>query len=697
MCTRFNSPRFLFILTLSSVLLITTLSFAQFSVVSSVPVNGTAGVDTAATFSITFSNTVDTSAHFPFPEDFFINLLLYPDSLIGSPDSITMSPDLKTVYIHNLHLAENTQYLFVVVNAVSQGGDSLDMPASLVFSTGSSLPTGQVSGTVSYPGNTPAGAMVGLFDANPFSEEESDPKVGIVVPAPDGNYTIDYVPAGTYWVVGIKDFYVDRWGEIEIRDGSALGSYDANNDLMPDSVTVSTGSQVSGIDISLSKVFSQTARDPFPMVEASAQSWASDAAAIGLGGDLDETGNSLFWQYGFYSPSLMEERTWIIAGNFMAITPTAWEENDTTALPLNWLNSDTVMTIAEAAGGSNFRQQYSDADSYGFLGYPDFTSKENAKRIETLPAIRLNIKRKISITHALPAGFNGAPVGQLPAVWYIDYYSDTSGHSLNIVIDAVTGEILNTPTTAAPAAQNALAAAQIWASDAKLWGVYGNWSSVDSDGTTQWWNCVYYSPSLDSLQMVAMQGQYPMFYGDPGWTAPDTLTLPDLWIDSDSAIAVAEAAGGATYRQTNDSVFVQAELTRWWYGPDPSKSVWKFIYYSTTAPDEEYLVDAVNGNLVSIGDDFQSGLVAHRLRLFPSYPNPFNPATQIRYHIPRASKVEIAVYNMLGQKISVLVNRKQTAGEHEVVWKPQGLASGPYLIRLQSGNQQAVRKVVYMK
>ncbi|OPX33140.1 hypothetical protein B1H10_06475 [candidate division KSB1 bacterium 4484_188] len=188
-----------------------------------------------------------------------------------------------------------------------------------------------------------------------------------------------------------------------------------------------------------------------------------------------------------------------------------------------------------------------------------------------------------------------------------------------------------------------------------------------------------------------------MFYGDPGWTAPDTLTLPDLWIDSDSAIAVAEAAGGATYRQTNDSVFVQAELTRWWYGPDPSKSVWKFIYYSTTAPDEEYLVDAVNGNLVSIGDDFQSGLVAHRLRLFPSYPNPFNPATQIRYHIPRASKVEIAVYNMLGQKISVLVNRKQTAGEHEVVWKPQGLASGPYLIRLQSGNQQAVRKVVYMK
>lgn len=699
MYSGFNSSRFLFIMIFSSILLFTTLSFAQFTVVSSLPANGTTGVDTATTLSITFSDPIDTTAHFPFPGEFFLNLFFYPDSLIGSPDSITMSPDLKTVYIHNLHLTGNTQYWFVVINAVNQSGDSLDMPASLVFSTGTSLPTGQVSGTVSYPGNTPAGVMVGLFDSNPFGEAESEPVVGVVVPAPDGNYSIDYVPDGTYWVIGIKNFYTDRWGEIEIKDGTGLGFYDSNNDRIADSIIVAAGSQTSGIDLSLANAFYQKARDSYSTVETMAQSWTADAMFVGAGSDLNETGEGLFWQYLFYSPSLTESRSWMVAGNFMASSLSGAEPGDTTALPVNWLNSDTIMTVAEAAGGGDFRQQYSDAESYGFLGYPDFTSEESAERIETLPAIRLNIKRKIKMAEAkiLPPGFNRSPVSQLPAVWYIDYYSDSSGNSMNIVIDAVTGEILTTPTTAAPAEQNALPVAQIWAADAKLWGIYGNWNSVDPDGTTPWWNCVYYSPSLDSLQMVAMQGRYPMFYQDPGWSAPDTLTLPDVWIDSDAAIAVAEAAGGATYRQSNDSVFVQAELTRWWYGPDPSKSVWKFVYYSTTAPDEEYLVDAVNGNLVGIGDDFQSGLVAHRLRLFPSYPNPFNPATKIRYHIPRASNVEVAVYNMLGQKVATLVNKKQTAGAHEVVWEPQGLASGTYLIRLHSGNQQAVRKVVYMK
>jgi hypothetical protein len=159
----------LFSLILILILSLTVLSWGQLSIVSTTPANGTANVDTVATFTLTFNTALDTSARFPFPGNFFLNILLSPDSLVGEPDSIFVSPDLKTVTIQNLHLEQNTTYYFVIVNAVSQAGDSLDIPYGISFSTKPVLPTANVSGTLSYPGNDPTGALLILFDRNPFA------------------------------------------------------------------------------------------------------------------------------------------------------------------------------------------------------------------------------------------------------------------------------------------------------------------------------------------------------------------------------------------------------------------------------------------------------------------------------------------------------------------------------------------------
>ena len=101
--------------------------------VSTTPGDGSANLDTVVTFTITFNTAIDTSARFPFPGDFFLNILLQPDSLVGEPDTIYISPDLKTVTVENLTLAENTTYYFVIVDAVSQSGDSLDIPYVIVI------------------------------------------------------------------------------------------------------------------------------------------------------------------------------------------------------------------------------------------------------------------------------------------------------------------------------------------------------------------------------------------------------------------------------------------------------------------------------------------------------------------------------------------------------------------------------------
>ena len=192
-----------------------------------------------------------------------MELFFNPDTAIGEPDSITVSPDLRTVYVHNLHLSLSTVYRFIITDAVSLTGDSLDIPYYITFTTAPSMPyNATVSGTISYPSNDPSGAVVVLFDANPFEEEEEGEEEGeiknwTIVPAPSGLYTIDFVDSSLYWPAVIKNFYIDEDGDIELKPGSQVGFLDENGDLRPDSIYVAIGADITHIDMTLSEVYPQ--------------------------------------------------------------------------------------------------------------------------------------------------------------------------------------------------------------------------------------------------------------------------------------------------------------------------------------------------------------------------------------------------------------------------------------------------------
>jgi photosystem II stability/assembly factor-like uncharacterized protein len=83
--------------------------------------------------------------------------------------------------------------------------------------------------------------------------------------------------------------------------------------------------------------------------------------------------------------------------------------------------------------------------------------------------------------------------------------------------------------------------------------------------------------------------------------------------------------------------------------------------------------------------------------LAQSYPNPFNPTTVIRYGLPRAASVRMEVFNMIGERVAVLVNEPQTAGYHEVRFNAAGLASGSYVYRIVAGDYAATKKLVLLK
>jgi hypothetical protein len=89
--------------------------------------------------------------------------------------------------------------------------------------------------------------------------------------------------------------------------------------------------------------------------------------------------------------------------------------------------------------------------------------------------------------------------------------------------------------------------------------------------------------------------------------------------------------------------------------------------------------------------------VPSRFALEQNYPNPFNPTTVIGYQLPAASAVQLAVYDLLGREVAVLVNEKMAAGNYKARFEASGLATGVYLYRLTAGSSVQTCKMILLK
>lgn len=128
----------------------------------------------------------------------------------------------------------------------------------------------------------------------------------------------------------------------------------------------------------------------------------------------------------------------------------------------------------------------------------------------------------------------------------------------------------------------------------------------------------------------------------------------------------------------------------------------RIYIYKVCAYNEYGLSAYTNSVEVKTNNDNSSGstlLPGNRngYSLKGNYPNPFNPSTLIEFSIAQASNVKLAIYNVLGEEISVISNTFLQAGNYMYEWNASEFASGVYFYKLEAGNFTETKKMLLIK
>lgn len=183
------------------------------------------------------------------------------------------------------------------------------------------------------------------------------------------------------------------------------------------------------------------------------------------------------------------------------------------------------------------------------------------------------------------------------------------------------------------------------------------------------------APSTDSLYFhVSSDSEIDLdvtVYGPDSTTYVNSDSRPGIY----SRVGIKATAGSAYYAKVN-----------LWQGTAGSYSI----------------IASRSSVAVSVGKEKSDALIPTELAMDQNYPNPFNPSTTIRYSLPESQKVHVGVFSLLGQEIAVLVNSIQAPSTYNVVWngkdqRGRELPSGFYIIRLQAGEKQIVKKALLLR
>ncbi len=134
------------------------------------------------------------------------------------------------------------------------------------------------------------------------------------------------------------------------------------------------------------------------------------------------------------------------------------------------------------------------------------------------------------------------------------------------------------------------------------------------------------------------------------------------------------------------------------FGGSPTGGAWILEIADVFNGDQGTLLGwGIRLNNMITGTEPTVNNIPGKFSLYQNYPNPFNPQTNITYDLPKDVYLKLAVYDVLGREVAVLVNEFKPAGQHKVVFDASGFASGTYFYRIDAGSYSEVRKMVIIK
>jgi hypothetical protein len=304
-----------------------------------------------------------------------------------------------------------------------------------------------------------------------------------------------------------------------------------------------------------------------------------------------------------------------------------------------------------------------------------------------------------------------------------------SGFSVSgVVIDSVNGNSIergvvvirkggHTPTLLKP---NALA------TDSSVYAGF-----INSDGS---YNIIVEDSTYYFVQ--AYSGYYlPTYYNNKNaasvfWQNADSvlvnqvLTNKNLYLERDSSYGGGGAYGYITLpfvdAQDFDGITVLAkslannQLYSYNFGKEDGRFYINNLPYGTyqlvaqkvgfaNAVSDVFTISPENQNQLDINVQFTvtdvevEDFIPTELLLYPNYPNPFNPSTTISFSLPSSEIVKIKIYSLLGEEIAAIGNQLFSAGLNQVTFNANGLASGIYLVSIETRSARLSQKIVLMK
>ena len=86
-----------------------------------------------------------------------------------------------------------------------------------------------------------------------------------------------------------------------------------------------------------------------------------------------------------------------------------------------------------------------------------------------------------------------------------------------------------------------------------------------------------------------------------------------------------------------------------------------------------------------------------KFQLHQNYPNPFNPSTSISFSIPKASHINVVVFDILGRIVTELADQRFEVGTHSLTFDASTLSSGTYIYRIEANGEVLTKKMMLIK